>query len=147
MSNPILSKAYFFINAVKSKLSSLFSKRNYGAFFSIGLLNGLLPCGLVYMALAGSIATGSVVNGALFMMFFGLGTLPFMFAVTYYSNLISLRVRNQMRKVVPVVVALMAVLMILRGMNLGIDYISPKLTQEKCEVTKGSKEKLDCCHK
>jgi sulfite exporter TauE/SafE len=147
VNNPILSKAYFFINAVKSKLSNLFSKRNYSAFFSIGLLNGLLPCGLVYMALAGAIATGSIVNGALFMIFFGLGTLPFMFAVTYYSNLISLKVRNHMRKVVPVVVALMAVLMILRGMNLGIDYISPKLTQEKCEVTSEGKEKLDCCHK
>jgi sulfite exporter TauE/SafE len=147
VNNPVLSKAYFFINAVKSKLSNLFSKRNYSAFFSIGLLNGLLPCGLVYMALAGAIATGSIVNGALFMMFFGLGTLPFMFAVTYYSNLISLKVRNHMRKVVPVVVSLMAVLMILRGMNLGIDYISPKLTQEKCEVTSEGKEKLDCCHK
>ncbi len=147
VSNPVLSKAYFFINAVKSKLSNLFSKRNYSAFFSIGLLNGLLPCGLVYMALAGALATGSITNGALFMVFFGLGTLPFMFAVTYYSNLISLKARNHMRKVVPVVVALMAVLMILRGMNLGIDYISPKLTQEKCEVTNEGKEKLDCCHK
>lgn len=147
VNNPILSKVYFFINAVKSKLSFLFTKRNYSAFFSIGMLNGLLPCGLVYMALAGAIATGSIVNGSLFMMFFGLGTLPFMFAVTYYSNLISVNLRNKMRKVVPVVLGMMAILMILRGMNLGIDYISPKLTQEKCEVTKESKQKLKCCHK
>lgn len=147
VNSPVLSKAYYFINGVKSKLSKLFNKRSYRAFFSIGVLNGLLPCGLVYMALAGAIATGSIVNGALFMVFFGLGTLPFMFAITYYSNLISMKVRNQMRKIVPVVLAVMAVLMILRGMNLGIDYISPKLIQEKCEVTHGSKEKLDCCHK
>lgn len=145
--NPILSKAYFFVNKVKAGLSGLFRKRTYSSFFSIGMLNGLLPCGLVYMALAGALATGDILKGALFMAFFGLGTLPFMFAVTYYSNLISIKIRNRMRKVVPVVVAVMAVLMILRGMNLGINYVSPKLTQEKCEVTQDKKEKLDCCHK
>lgn len=147
INNPFLSKAYTLISKVRSKFSDLFRKRSFSAFFSIGLLNGILPCGLVYMALAGATATGDIWKGALFMMFFGLGTLPFMFAVTYYSNLISIKVRNHMRKVVPVVVSLMAVLMILRGMNLGINYISPKLSQEKCEVGGKAKPELQCCHK
>ncbi len=143
----VFSKFYFLINKVKQKLSYLFHKRNGSAFFSIGLLNGLLPCGLVYIALAGATATGDIFKGVLFMVFFGLGTLPFMFAVTYYSHLISVKVRNHMRKVVPVVVGLMAVLMILRGMNLGINYISPKLSGEKCETSGKTNQKLDCCHK
>lgn len=145
--NPLLAKIYFYVNSIKTKLTGLFRKRTYSSFFSIGILNGLLPCGLVYMALAGALASGGVVKGAIFMVCFGLGTVPFMFAVTYYSNLISIKVRNRMRKVVPVVVAVMAVLMILRGMNLGINYVSPKLTQEKCEVSDYKKGKLDCCHK
>jgi len=141
----IFSKLYFLINRVKQKLTQLFHKRNTSAFFSIGLLNGLLPCGLVYIALAGAMATGDIVKGILFMVFFGLGTLPFMFAVTYYSNFISIKLRNQMRRAVPIFVGVMAVLMILRGMNLGISYISPKLTNEKCESSEN--QKLDCCHK
>lgn len=147
INNPLMGKVYFFINVVKSKLSELLGKRSLAAFFGIGLLNGLLPCGLVYMAVAGALASGSMFNGSLFMLFFGLGTIPFMFAITYYSNLISVKLRNRMRKIVPVFVGLMAILMILRGMNLGINYISPKLSQEKCEVNENSKEKLDCCHK
>ena len=147
VNNPLIGKVYFFINIVKSNLSELLNKRSFSAFFGIGLLNGLLPCGLVYMAVAGALASGSIINGALFMIFFGLGTVPFMFAVTYYSNLISVKLRNRMRRAVPVFVGLMAILMILRGMNLGINYISPKLSQEKCEMKENSKEKLDCCHK
>lgn len=147
MESGILSKFYFFMNVIKQKLSYLFHKTTGRAFFSIGVLNGLLPCGLVYIGLAGATATGDIFKGILFMIFFGLGTLPFMFAVTYCSNLISIKVRNHMRKVVPLVVGLMAVLMILRGMNLGIDYISPELSGEKSEVPGKSNEKLECCHK
>lgn len=108
-------------------LSSLFGKKSFGALFLIGLLNGLLPCGLVYMAVAGGLATGNVLYGSLFMASFGLGTLPAMIAMSFAGSFISLKIRNNMKKAIPYIFACMGILLILRGMNLNIPYLSPAL--------------------
>ena len=47
-----------------------------------GMVWGWLPCGLVYSALTWSMASGNPVDGALMMLFFGLGTLPAMLAIS-----------------------------------------------------------------
>lgn len=99
-------------------------KQLYGMFL-IGIANGLLPCGMVYFAIAGALATGSITGGVVFMALYGLGTMPFMILLSYFGFMISISVRNTMKKIVPYFVAAMAVLLILRGMNLGIPYISP----------------------
>jgi sulfite exporter TauE/SafE len=132
--------AFSFMSRVKSRLGQLFSKKSYEAMLSIGLLNGLLPCGLVYMGVAGAIATGDPLKGSTFMMAFGLGTLPAMLFITMASHLITLNVRNRMRKAVPFFVVAMACMLILRGMNLGIPYISPELSKTDCT-------KHTCCRK
>lgn len=111
--------------SVRKLLSELFRRRSFSSLFFIGSLNGFLPCGLVYAALAGALATGTAMQGSIFMMLFGLGTLPLMLAVNLSGNWISMNWRNRIRQVVPVFVAVMAILLILRGMNLGIPYISP----------------------
>ena len=99
-------------------------KQLYGMFL-IGIANGLLPCGMVYFAIAGALATGSIIGGVVFMASYGLGTMPFMVMLSYFGFMISISLRNTMKKIVPYFVAVMAVLLILRGMNLGIPYISP----------------------
>lgn len=132
--------AFSFISKVKSKLGLLFNRKSYPALFSIGLLNGFLPCGLVYMAVAGAIATGEPVKGSAFMVTFGLGTLPAMFFIAAASQLVTLNFRNKIRKAVPVFAAVMACMLILRGMNLGIPYLSPELGKTDCT-------KHSCCHK
>lgn len=139
----LMTKFYTIFNGVKSKLSQQFHKSGSKSFFIIGLLNGLLPCGLVYMAIAGAVATGNIAKGAMFMAAFGSATLPFMFTISYSSQLMSVNARNLIRKSVPFVVGAMAILLILRGMNLGIKYISPKLT----ETTTECHGQLKCCHK
>ncbi len=128
------------VNKVKMKLGLLFKQRSFSTLFSIGLLNGLLPCGLVYIAIAGSIAVADTAKGALFMALFGAGTIPAMFTITIVKDFISLNVRNKIQKAVPVFVGVMALLLILRGLNLGIPYISPK-------VQKGECTKMSCCAK
>jgi len=91
-----------------------------------GMVNGLLPCGMVYYALIGALSTGSLINGLFFMMLFGAGTLPLMLSVHFLgASYLTLSVRNRMKKFVPVVIGFMGVLLILRGLNLGIPYISP----------------------
>ena len=127
-----------FMEKLRASLGQLFFKKNYASLFSIGLLNGLLPCGLVYMAAAGAVATGDIVNSILFMFFFGLGTLPMMWSVAFFGNYVSLGIRQKIRKAYPYMMMLMACLLILRGMGLGIPYISPKVGVE----TKTAKR---CC--
>jgi len=127
-----------------NNLRSLFSQRSYSSLLLIGLLNGLLPCGLVYVAIAGAINTSTILSGALFMILFGLGTIPMMLIVSLTGNAISTGLRNKLRKVVPYFIVLLGVLFILRGMSLGIPYISPKA--EKLEIHTTMKADDSCCH-
>lgn len=125
---------------VQKGMSRFIGKRSVGSFMMLGFLNGLLPCGMVYVALAASVATASVVAGAGFMAFFGLGTVPAMVFVSLARGFIPLRLRSLINKASPFIIGLMAVMLVLRGMNLGIPYISPQLTQQKGSI------EASCCH-
>ncbi|MBP9077615.1 MAG: sulfite exporter TauE/SafE family protein [Haliscomenobacter sp.] len=93
--------------------------RKKGAFasFVIGLLNGLIPCGLVYMAVAGAVASGGIASGALFMVFFGLGTVPLMAFTAIAGQSLNLRWRNRLRRFAPVLMLVIAALFIIRGLQ------------------------------
>lgn len=108
-------------------LAPLFHSKAYASPYIIGLLNGLLPCGLIYMAVTTSFLTGSVWSGSLFMALFGLGTFPAMLAVVFFGQYMKAGLRMQLRKAMPVFLVAMGTLLILRGLNLGIPYISPEL--------------------
>jgi uncharacterized protein len=136
-----------FVFKIKNKLSELFRKKGNHILFLIGLLNGLLPCGLVYVALAGATATGSEVKGALFMFSFGLATAPVMFMVAFLKNYITANARGIIRKSFPYLTAGMAILLVLRGLNLGIPYISPEMHKEKKEfMSCCTKSEVETCH-
>lgn len=148
---PFLFRGKFNFDALTSgftgKLIYRFRKRfgiqSKSNLFLIGLLNGLLPCGLVYVAVAGAINTNDVIQGVLFMVLFGLGTIPVMLAVSLIGNLASGPVRQKLSRVVPVFVVILGIIFILRGLSLGIPFISPKtnmLTPNKEMKVKGS-----CC--
>ena len=115
------------LEKLKSKIRQLFGIHSFRSLLFIGLLNGLLPCGLVYLGIAGAMATGDAVKGAFFMMAFGMGTVPAMLTITVVRDYISIRFRERVRKAVPLFAGIMAVMLILRGMNLGIPYISPSI--------------------
>jgi sulfite exporter TauE/SafE len=115
---------------LRSNISVLFKKGTFSAMFLIGILNGFLPCGLVYVALAGAIASGDAISGAAVMILFGLGTVPAMFAASVFGKFINIGIRTKIRKAVPVFAILLGVIFILRGMNLGIKFISPKINAQ-----------------
>lgn len=100
---------------LKKLISSQFNKRGQATLFTIGLLNGLLPCGFVYIALASSITTGSIVKGSIFMALFGLGTLPAMFAMALAPGMISLQLRRKINKSLPLLAAGLGIYLIYRG--------------------------------
>lgn len=120
-------------NKIVNAIAPLFQNKKLYSPLLIGLLNGLLPCGLVYMAIAGAVAMHHTFQGAVFMMSFGLGTLPAMFLVSITGNVIGVQWRNFFRKSAPYVIGLMGVLLILRGANLNIPYLSPKVEQNKMQ--------------
>lgn len=128
-----------FFMQLRHRMARLFTSKAQGTLYVIGLLNGLLPCGLVYLALASAVATGTAVNGAIFMSFFGLGTLPAMFAISVFGNFLRQGVRVRLRRAVPAFMTVMALLLILRGMSLGIPYLSPAL--------EGKAKAPTCCSK
>jgi sulfite exporter TauE/SafE len=93
--------------------------------FMVGLLNGFLPCGFVYLALIGALNTASPISSAQFMFFFGAGTFPLMLLATVSSGFMGLAVRRHINKAMPYVMVCLGFWFILRGMNLDIAYLSP----------------------
>jgi sulfite exporter TauE/SafE len=113
------------ISKIKTKLGSQFKNKSYKSLFTIGLLNGFLPCGMVYVALFGAIAMQSAGFGVLYMVLFGLGTVPLMSSVVYLNSFLTIPIRNKIQKAIPYVAVIIGVLFILRGLGLGIPYVSP----------------------
>jgi len=116
---------YRVISKVKSSMGSALKKKSPDALFTIGFLNGFLPCGLVYMAVFASIAAGSTWQGSLYMVLFGLGTIPLMTSAIYLGKFINTKVKQRIQKAIPVFVVFIGILFILRGLGLGIPYLSP----------------------
>lgn len=143
-----------FTGFIRTAIQKLFTLHSYKGLFMIGMLNSLLPCGLVYMAIIGAIASGNVYYGSLYLIFFGLGTLPLMLAISLIGNAITISLRNRINKFIPYLVVLIGLLFILRGLCLGIPYISPSINKlettlqlKPVDVGQQKIEKNgDCCH-
>lgn len=119
------------VGKLKSAIAGMFAIRSFSSLFFIGLANGLLPCGLVYIAIAGAIGTGEVVYGSLYMLMFGLGTIPMMLSIAIAGNVLSVAIRKKINRLIPVLVVVVGVFFILRGLSLGIPFLSPP--KEKIE--------------
>lgn len=91
----------------------------------IGMLNGWLPCGFVYLALIGAINTASPAGAAEFMFCFGMGTFPLMLLATLSTALIGPAVRRRINVALPYLMLCLGCWFILRGLNMNIPYLSP----------------------
>ncbi len=111
--------------------------------FLLGVLNGLLPCGMVYTALITAVVLGTPLLSATSMLAFGLGTLPGLVAFSLFAQQLGNPIRSKINRYLPYLITVVGLLIVLRGMNLNIPYISPKVSfsEEKKEVV------MDCCHK
>jgi hypothetical protein len=113
---------------LKTAMSAQLQQRSFRSLGLLGMLNGLLPCGLVYVALAGAFSRGALGGSILYMALFGLGTLPTMLGISLSGKLFPLGLRLKFRRAIPAGVLGLAALLILRGLALGIPYVSPDLT-------------------
>jgi uncharacterized protein len=98
-------------------------KHRAGTFW-IGVVNGALPCGMVYLALAGALNTLSPLNALLYMMWFGLGTIPLMLSFSLGIGWVGSQLRSRLRKISSYFILFMGIWFILRGLHLGIPYLS-----------------------
>ena len=114
------------ISKIKSSLGQALKKKTADTFLTIGFLNGFLPCGLVYMAVFGAVATGSLFNGSVYMILFGLGTIPLMTTAIYLGKFLNSTIKQRIQKAIPVFIIIIGILFILRGLGLGIPYLSPE---------------------
>lgn len=133
---PLLARA---LGRLRGRIGGVMRSSRLGGQFALGLLNGLLPCGFVYMGLAMAAVAGSTQDTAATMFFFGLGTFPAMLGVAVFARLVGAPVRfgSAMRRFVPIGASLVAVLFILRGLSLGIPYVSPKLSAQPAGTEQG----------
>jgi hypothetical protein len=118
---------------VKRGFKKLFGLHSLASLFFIGLLNGLLPCGFVYIALGGAISTGSYTTGMLYMFLFGLGTLPMMFSLSIAGSFVGLKTQRYLRKATPLIALVLALLLIQRGITSSKDECCK---QEKIATTR-----------
>ena len=129
---------------VRSSMQRLLKQDSLAAMSGLGAVNGLLPCGLVMSALFGSAATTSTLDGALFMGFFGLGTLPVMATLSLGGGWISGLLKGRTKIAIPVVVLLLGTAFIVRGMGLGIPYLSPKPPSSGMHTAESHAEECHC---
>lgn len=124
---------YKIIFKVKSSLGQTLKKKTADTLLTIGFLNGFLPCGLVYMAVFASLAMNSALQGSFYMALFGLGTIPLMTSAIYLGKFLNSSVKQRIQKAIPVFVVIIGLLFILRGMGLGIPYLSPAPATEMAQ--------------
>jgi len=116
-----------FYVGVQALMGRFLQPRPPAGYLLPGIANGLLPCGMVYLALAGALSASRITDSVLFMFFFGAGTMPGMLIMGLLGWRIKLSVRQQWKRIMPFFIIGMAGLLILRGLNLGIPFISPLL--------------------
>lgn len=137
--NTILFKAWNL--RIQKRLGELLSRpKTIWYHLEVGIINAWLPCGLVYLALATALASANAWYGAIFMFLFGLGTTPLMASLMLAGNYFSISLRTKITRLIPVFILASASLLILRGMNLGIPYVSPSVDVVHNCVSK-------CCHR
>ena len=125
------------VGSLKIAMSVQLRQRSFRSLVLLGMLNGLLPCGLVYVALAGAAAATTAWEGIGSMAAFGLGTSPMLAAISLSGKMLPLGLRNKLHGAIPVGVCLLAGLLILRGLSLGIPYLSPDLTSGRAQACCG----------
>jgi uncharacterized protein len=121
---PVAHRAH---ELLRARFLPLFARRSLPALFGIGILNGLLPCGFVYVALGTAMTLGGVERGVVFLAGFGIGTIPAMFVISVVGKQLQAGAKRFLGLALPLFTGLLALLLILRGLNLGIPYVSPRV--------------------
>jgi uncharacterized protein len=109
-----------FHNFIKRSINTLLRYNHPAATLSLGMLNGFLPCGMVYAALAGAISTSTPLEGGLFMALFGFGTLPLLLVLMLAGRSAPKSWRAAMTRWQHALFLIVGILLIIRGLHLDL---------------------------
>lgn len=118
---PIIQHFQVKINRI---IGTVMTNEHFSTPFVLGFLNAMLPCGMIYIALGTGLSSGNMSEAALYLISFGLGTLPLMFMVSLSGQLLSLQMRRSWQKAIPIIFMISGIILIYKGMNidLPVDY-------------------------
>jgi sulfite exporter TauE/SafE len=117
------------VELLKGVVGKLLTRGSNSSLLFLGVCNGFLPCGLVYAALASSLMAGGPLQGMFYMALFGAGTIPVMLTMSFAGKLFNATLRQKLARLVPAGVVILGLLFILRGLSLGIPYLSPDVNR------------------
>ena len=121
------SSLFWFQGKIKQAFKKYLHQKNWYSFVILGVLNGMLPCGLLYTSLAAVTASSNAFFAAIYMIFFGLGTLPIIQSVGILSKFAKKIAYINSQRVLLTLTVFIGIILIIRGLNLGIPYLSPML--------------------
>ena len=130
----LVKPIYRMISQVKNALGSALKRKSPDTYLTIGFLNGLLPCGLVYLAVFGAVAMTDLTQGTIYLLAFGAGTIPLMTLTVFAGNFLKGQWQSRLRRWIPVAVVVLGCVFIMRGLGLGIPYLSPMEPVEGVEA-------------
>jgi hypothetical protein len=123
------------VQRLQAKIAALLREKSVAPLFLLGMLNGLLPCGFVYVAMTAAAVSAHIFGGMLFMAGFGFGTIPAMAGLSISPRMLSVEFRTRIVKILPAFTLLVGILLVVRGLNLGIPFVSPKISSRTSAET------------
>ena len=127
----------------QNSFRKLMSSKSYGSFYLLGMLNGIIPCGLVYSFAIFAASTASPLSGAIVMATFGLATIPALFFLGFITKFLQKgNLRGTMMKLAALLVIVYGVITLYKGYNY---IVNPEETQKMMDsMRSGSiKSKLE----
>lgn len=103
-------------SGIKRLFSKFLERKTFSSITFMGMLNGLLPCGLTYLALTYCLTLADASSGFLFMLLFGAGTLPVMLGFTSVIQLLMRQFNFSFRKITTVMMIALGALLITRSL-------------------------------
>lgn len=114
----------------KNRMSQSLDKNRLEYGLYIGFLNGFIPCGLVYVAAIGAIIQPNLIDTILYMVFFGLGTLPVMSFIIMTSSMLKSKFKLHSNKIKFAGLLLVGCFMLWKGIsNYNVEIESPKANE------------------
>ena len=102
----------------QKRFKALLSSKSLGSFYLLGILNGIIPCGLVYSFAIMAASTASPLWGAIVMASFGLATIPALFFLGFVTKFLQQgSLRGSMMKLASLLVVLYGLFTMYKGYN------------------------------
>lgn len=119
---------------------ALITSKRLPSFYGLGVLNGFIPCGLVYVFATFALSSGSVVSGMMVMGVFGLATMPTLFSFGFIASVIQ---KSKFKKMAMTIASVLVIVYGAFSMVKGtMMIVKPSMIEKKITMMKKTKLEL-----